>query len=291
MRSGGVPITPALATPTRADLDARYRQLSTDLDAQQTRVAELGAQLQDAVERLQQCRADQGTCQAEVQYLQNAVRQAEERCRAAAEQVDQYQHSCQSELSALVPQWAQCNADRGLALWQDCDYRTKYRDQIVLACLQRVCEDNNRCGEALLDWGKACLRFMAAIMGNDSPISIDSSYATYFQLPGVLHNAAPEAFARLASAVSALSAKRDEIARRQADPFYAQKVEEEQARRRDDEARHEEALAAATDAEKKTDAAVAARDGARTNLNTAEEAARTTDQQRRDTHAQLVALS
>lgn len=284
MRSGGIPKAPA-ATPSRADLEARYRQLSGDLDAQQSRVAELGALFTDAAERLQQCRVDQGTLEAEVQYRLSQARQAEERYRAAEQQLDQYQHGCQSELSTLAPQWAQCRADQGLALWQDGDYRTKVRDQIVQACLEKICEDNNRGGEALLAWGKACLRMMAAVLGNDCPVSIDYAQVKYLGIPDLLRNAAPEAFAQLANAVSALTAKQEEIAQRQADPFYAKKLEEEQERKRQDEARHEETIAAAAQAKQTTATAVAVRDAARNDLNAAEATARAIDQQRRNTHA------
>lgn len=280
MRSGGFTTAPAVSSGPE-----EYRRLSGEFDAQQAVVEEAGAAFTNASELVQQRREEESSQRAEGQHWLGAVRAGEDRCRAAGSQVDQYLQSCKSEFAALAPGWAQCNAEQGLALWQDRDYQAKCRDQILQACLEKLCEDRNFGGEALLAWGRACLKMMAAILGNDLPLSVELARASYLRVPNVLHNAAPATFAHAASTADALAAKEREIAGRMDDPFFANKAKEEEIQLEQDKARHQKAIAGMARAKAALDAATAARDAARAEYGKAQANLRAIDAKRREVQA------
>lgn len=267
MWSGGDTTATAATTPSTdpkvlrqeydtASAEAAQRQREQDLE---------GVKHGNAAEHLQQCNSDFGLArQDEADWTQRA-RSSHDAVTSAEDAQRQSEHQTKGEWDALVPERMRAASDRNLAYFYDSRYFQDYADQITKGIMEKICEDNNWGGCAILSFFKACLRMLAATLGVSSSIAVELSLFSYFKVPDLLRNQGPDQHARAKAEEDGIRSREDALRKKGEDNrgYFDQLVADKKAKETADAAKLADAERATGRARKKVDDAKVKRDDAR----------------------------
>lgn len=287
---GGAQATTAAGTSADPKaLQQQYADQTKAYNEKQTEVDGLATGYSNAAENYQECGSDHNAARVDLQDLTPRARSASDATQAAEDQARQSEQAIKGEWDSLVPERARIGADRNLAWFYNSRYYQDYADQLTRGILEKICEDNNFGGCAILAFFKACLKFAAAIQGISSGISSELSLFSYFKIPDLLRNQAVDQFARVGAEERSLGAKEDALRKKDADAddYYGKQIAEKRARQAEDEAKLAQAKGATARAKAKADAAKVKRDEAREAHNKAQAEARKMNSDLADTRNQI----
>lgn len=274
------------------DLRSKYDGLSSQQDELARAQEEQNAQYQDASSVVSEAKTAEGQALQENNYWENKARGLEQTAQQAGEQLDQFDLQTQNSQNQMGPVLQRVASAYDLANFYARRYLIDFYGVRDLGWLQKILENQNFGGAALVCFHAACMKMNAAALGIHTSVQVTLQLPQYFQVRDVQPNKAPDQFALANSENNNAAAQQAEINKRVA--TQRQHYVDQAAKRRNElaeaKARDQATAAELASARSSVSSSTDAMKDARTEVNEAADATRQKAGEVREVASEMQAL-